>query len=44
MNNDSFRLEGGSGLGGPSHCFCGAGSVREGSPDSIHCLTHSIRV
>lgn len=42
MNSDSFQLEGGSGLGGPSHYFYGVGGIREGSPDSIHCLTHSV--
>lgn len=42
MNNDGFRFKRGSGLEGPSHHFCSAGSIREGSPDPIHFLTRSI--
>ena len=42
MNSDGFQLNGGSGFVGPSHRFCGAGSIQEGSPNSIHRLTSSI--
>jgi len=35
-------LERGSGLGGPLHCFCGAGGIREGLPVSIQRLTCSL--
>lgn len=30
-------------LGEPSHRFCGAGGVQEGSPNSIQCLTCIMR-
>eukprot|EP00253_Pinus_taeda_P025705 PITA_25705 len=43
ISDDDFRLKRGSGLGGPLHHFCGAGGIREGSPDPINYLTHSIR-
>ena len=39
-----FWLSGGSSFEGPSHHFCGAGSIWEGSSDSIHRLTCSIGV